>query len=78
VPPPELPGVYNTGCIVSPLTQLQRISRGVHKCAVIERLWDDRDFEAALRRHTLAEAMRWDRETLADQYEAFLLCSARG
>jgi hypothetical protein len=41
--------------------------------AVIERLWDDPVFEAEHRRRSLAEARRWDSETLAKQYEALFL-----
>ena len=44
--------------------------------AVIERLWDDPEFESEHRRRALAEARRWDGTTLADQYEAFLLSPA--
>ena len=44
--------------------------------AVIERLWDDPEFEAEHRRRALAEARRWDGTSLADQYEAFLLSLA--
>jgi glycosyltransferase involved in cell wall biosynthesis len=40
---------------------------------VIERLWDDPVFEAEHRRRALAEARRWDSETLAKQYEALFL-----
>jgi glycosyltransferase involved in cell wall biosynthesis len=40
--------------------------------AVIERLWDDPEFEAEHRRRALAEARRWDGERLAQQYENFL------
>jgi glycosyltransferase involved in cell wall biosynthesis len=39
--------------------------------AVIERLWDDPEFEAEHRRRAWAEARRWDGETLAQQYEEF-------
>jgi glycosyltransferase involved in cell wall biosynthesis len=41
--------------------------------AVIERLWDDPAFEAEHRRRGLAEARRWESETLAKQYEALFL-----
>ena len=41
--------------------------------AVIERLWDDPEFEAEHRRRALAEAGRWDRARLAEEYEGFLL-----
>jgi hypothetical protein len=41
--------------------------------AVIERLWDDPLFEAEHRRRALAEARRWDSETLAKQYETLFL-----
>ncbi len=46
--------------------------------AVIERLWDDPEFEAEHRRRALAEAERWDGEQLAGRYEEFLLAVARG
>jgi glycosyltransferase involved in cell wall biosynthesis len=47
--------------------------------AVIERLWDDPDFEAEHRRRALVEAKRWDRDNLAEQYEEFFAASfARG
>jgi hypothetical protein len=48
--------------------------------AVIERLWDDPEFEAEHRRRALAEARRWDGERLAEQFEQFFLsaCRARG
>jgi hypothetical protein len=46
--------------------------------AVIERLWDDPEFEAEHRRRALAEAMRWDSTMLADRYEEFFLSLARG
>ena len=39
--------------------------------AVIERLWDDPEFEAEHRRRSLAEAKRWDGAILAAQYERF-------
>ena len=44
--------------------------------AVIERLWDDAEFEAKHRRW-LAEARRWDGERLAEQFQQFFssLCS---
>ena len=45
--------------------------------AVIERLWDDPEFEAEHRRRALAEARRWDSTMLADQYEKFFLTLAR-
>ncbi len=41
--------------------------------AVIDRLWDDPGFEAEHRRRALAEARRWDRTRLADEYERFFL-----
>ena len=41
--------------------------------AVIERLWDDPEFEAEHRQRALAEAERWDSTTLADQFERFFL-----
>jgi glycosyltransferase involved in cell wall biosynthesis len=46
--------------------------------AVIERLWDDPEFEAEHRRRSKAEAERWNSDRLADQYERFLLSLARG
>ena len=46
--------------------------------AVIERLWDDPEFEAEHRRRALAEAVRWDSTMLADRYEKFFLSLARG
>jgi glycosyltransferase involved in cell wall biosynthesis len=39
--------------------------------AVIERLWDDPEFEAEHRMRSLAEAKRWDGNKLAEQYEQF-------
>ncbi len=39
--------------------------------AVIERLWDDPEFEAEHQRRALAEARRWDGDKLAEQYEVF-------
>ena len=45
--------------------------------AVIERLWDDAEFEAEHRRRALAEARRWDSFTLGDQYQKFFLSLAR-
>jgi hypothetical protein len=45
--------------------------------AVIERLWDDPAFEAEHRRRALAEARRWDSETLAKQYEECFFRDAR-
>ena len=44
--------------------------------AVIERLWDDPEFETEHRRRALAEAKRWDSETLANQYEKLFLSLA--
>jgi glycosyltransferase involved in cell wall biosynthesis len=41
--------------------------------AVIERLWDDTEFEAEHRRRALAEVKRWDSDTLARQYERLFL-----
>jgi hypothetical protein len=41
--------------------------------AVIERLWDDPEFEAEHRRRALAEAVRWDGERLAKQFEDFFI-----
>jgi glycosyltransferase involved in cell wall biosynthesis len=41
--------------------------------AGIERLWDDPEFEVQHRERALAEAKRWDRTSLADQYEEFFL-----
>jgi glycosyltransferase involved in cell wall biosynthesis len=46
--------------------------------AVIERLWDDLEFEAEHRRRALAEAVRWDGTMLADRYQEFFLSLARG
>ncbi len=46
--------------------------------AVIERLWDDPEFEAEHRRRALAEAKRWDGDKLAEQYEGFFQSSCRG
>jgi glycosyltransferase involved in cell wall biosynthesis len=40
--------------------------------AVIERIWDDTEFEASHRARSLAEAQRWDKDKLAERYEAFL------
>ncbi len=45
--------------------------------AVIERLWDDPEFEAEHRRRALAEARRWDGTMLADRYQEFFLSLAR-
>jgi glycosyltransferase involved in cell wall biosynthesis len=47
--------------------------------AVIERLWDDPEFEAEHRRRALAEAKRWDGHRLAERYESFFdsMCSGR-
>ena len=39
--------------------------------AVIERLWDDTEFEASHRRRAFAEAQRWDKDKLAERYENF-------
>ena len=39
--------------------------------AVIERLWDDPEFEAEHRRRALTEAKRWESERLASQFEDF-------
>jgi glycosyltransferase involved in cell wall biosynthesis len=39
--------------------------------AVIERLWDDPEFEAEHRRRSLTEARRWDGDKLAEQYDGF-------
>ena len=41
--------------------------------AVIERLWDDSEFEAEHRRRALAEVKRWDSDTLAQKYEELFL-----
>ena len=41
--------------------------------AVIERLWDDPEFEADHRQRAVAEARRWDGTSVADQYEQFFL-----
>ena len=46
--------------------------------AVIERLWDDLEFEAEHRRRALAEAKRWDGDKLAEQYEVFFRSLCRG
>ena len=45
--------------------------------AVIERLWDDPEFEAEHRRRSLAEAERWDGDKLAEQYESFFRALCR-
>jgi glycosyltransferase involved in cell wall biosynthesis len=39
--------------------------------AMIERLWGDPEFEAEHRRRAMAEAMRWDGERLAEEFEDF-------
>jgi hypothetical protein len=39
--------------------------------AIVERLWDDPDFEARHRALALAEARRWDPERLVEPYEDF-------
>ena len=39
--------------------------------AIIERLWDDPEFEAKHRGLARAEARRWDADRLAERYEAF-------
>jgi len=39
--------------------------------AVIERLWDDREFEARHRALARAEARRWDWDRVAEQYQRF-------
>jgi glycosyltransferase involved in cell wall biosynthesis len=41
--------------------------------AVIERLWDDPDFDAEHRRRALEETKRWDRDKLGVQYEGFFV-----
>jgi glycosyltransferase involved in cell wall biosynthesis len=41
--------------------------------AVIERLWDDPEFEAQHRQRALIEATRWDGGRLAGQFESFFL-----
>jgi glycosyltransferase involved in cell wall biosynthesis len=41
--------------------------------AVLERLWDDPEFEAEHRRRALAEAKRWDADSLGDRYEKLFL-----
>jgi hypothetical protein len=46
--------------------------------AVIERLWDDPEFEAEHTRRALAEAKRWDSQTVGDQYEQFFRACRRG
>ena len=38
---------------------------------MIERLWDDPEFEAEHRTRPMAEAKRWDGDKLAEQYEGF-------
>jgi glycosyltransferase involved in cell wall biosynthesis len=45
--------------------------------AVIERLWDDPEFEAEHRKRSLAEASRWDGDKLAEQYESFFRSLSR-
>jgi hypothetical protein len=45
--------------------------------AVIERLWDDPEFEAEHRKRSLAEASRWDGDKLAEQYESFFRSFSR-
>jgi glycosyltransferase involved in cell wall biosynthesis len=40
--------------------------------AIIERLWDDPEFEGRHRALARAEARRWDAERLVERYEAFL------
>jgi glycosyltransferase involved in cell wall biosynthesis len=40
--------------------------------AVIERLWDDPEFEAEHRRRAFEESRRWDGEKLASEYEGYL------
>lgn len=42
----------------------------------IERLWDDPEWEAKHRSLALAEAARWQHETLAGQYEHFFSLAA--
>jgi glycosyltransferase involved in cell wall biosynthesis len=44
--------------------------------AVIERLWDDHEFEAEHRRRALTEARRWNGTSLAEHYEEFFLSLA--
>jgi hypothetical protein len=39
--------------------------------ALIERLWDDPDFEARHRALAQAESSRWDADRLVERYEAF-------
>jgi glycosyltransferase involved in cell wall biosynthesis len=39
--------------------------------SIIERLWDDAEFEANHRARSLAEAQRWDKDKLAERYEDF-------
>ena len=50
--------------------------------AAIERLWDDPDVEAEHRRRSVVEAKPWDRDKLAELYEAFFdaicACGERG
>jgi glycosyltransferase involved in cell wall biosynthesis len=45
--------------------------------AVIERLWDDPEYEAEHKRRALAEAERWDGQRLAEQYERLFLSLSR-
>jgi glycosyltransferase involved in cell wall biosynthesis len=46
--------------------------------ATLERLWDDRQFEARHRGLARAEAQRWDGERLAGEYAAFFQAVAAG
>jgi glycosyltransferase involved in cell wall biosynthesis len=46
--------------------------------AVIERLWGDPEFEADHRRRAMAEAMRWESERLAKQFEDFFHTQGSG
>ncbi len=40
--------------------------------AVLEKLWDDREFEARYRARSILEALRWEPSRIADQFEALL------
>ena len=54
-----------------PATSCPRRRKSRPWVAVIERLWDDPEFEAEHRRRAKAEAVRWDSDRLAEQYEMF-------
>jgi hypothetical protein len=49
-----------------------RVSRCALRVGVIDRLWDDPEFEAEDRRRALDEAKRWDGEMLAGRYGKFV------